>query len=243
MVDKKKVVLSFIDWYRPGYKAGGTITAFGNFVDYLEDAIDFKIVTRDCDYIETKPYANLTSNKWVALSNTMVYYLSNTNINLKFIKNLMRSTTYDWLYVNGIFSFYFSILPILLSKNNNCIVNPHGMLSDQAFSVKNFKKRIFINFANGIGLYKNTIFHVANEKEGKDVTIRIRKFKGIKIINQLPRKIKADHIHSKDKSPSEVSKFVTVSRISIEKGIIEVLEALSKTQKNITLDIYGAVYD
>ena len=243
MASSKQVVLSFIDWYRPGYKAGGTITAFGNFVDYLEDAIDFKIITRDCDYIETQPYATISSNKWNALSKTSVYYLSKANINLKNIKNLIVSTKHDWLYVNGIFSFYFSILPILLSKNENSIVNPHGMLSDQAFSVKNFKKLIFINLANTIGLYKHTIFHVANEKEGEDVALRIKQFKGIKVINQLPRKITFEEMNAKADLNLETLKFVTVSRISIEKGIFEILEALSSIKKNIRLDIYGAIYD
>lgn len=243
MSDNKKVVLSFIDWYRPGYKAGGTITAFGNFVDHLEHAVEFKIITRDTDYTETNPYQNISSDKWLELSNTWMYYISKTNINYKVIKKLVISTPYEWLYVNGIFSFYFSILPIIVAQNKNSIVNPHGMLSDQAFSVKNFKKRIFVQFANAISLYKNTVFHVANEKEGNDVASRIKKFKDIQISNQMPRKMKLNGIHTDEKKLSDPLRFVTVSRISLEKGIYEVLQALSSNAKPLILDLYGAIYD
>ncbi|WP_299396348.1 glycosyltransferase [uncultured Gelidibacter sp.] len=239
---KRKTVLAFIDWYRPGYKAGGTITAFGNFVDHLEEELEFKIVTRDCDYTETETYPHITLNSWTDLSKTSVFYLSKYNTNFSKIKDLVSSSEFDWLYVNGIFSVYFSILPLWFAKNKKCIVNPHGMLSDQAFSVKKLKKIVFLTIANGLGLYKNIIFHVANENERLDVIKRVKRFKNIRVINQLPRKIEKS-VSSEPKKKSEVLKFVTVARISVEKGILESLSALSKITQDINFDIYGAIYD
>ena len=72
----KTKVLAFIDWYKPGYKAGGTVTAFSNFVDHLENNFDFNIITRDRDYFENESYENIISDTWIKRSKTKVYYLS-----------------------------------------------------------------------------------------------------------------------------------------------------------------------
>ena len=56
----KKTILVFIDWYRPGYRSGGTVTSFGNFVDKMEEHFIFKIVTRDSDYLDNAVYDNNT---------------------------------------------------------------------------------------------------------------------------------------------------------------------------------------
>lgn len=38
-------VLIFIDWFAPGYKAGGPITSNVNIVEHLSDKLDFYVIT------------------------------------------------------------------------------------------------------------------------------------------------------------------------------------------------------
>ena len=52
----KKKILIFIDWYLPGYKAGGPIQSVANLVANLKEEFEFSIVTRDTDYCEKLPY-------------------------------------------------------------------------------------------------------------------------------------------------------------------------------------------
>ena len=238
----KTKVLAFIDWYKPGYKAGGTVTAFSNFVDHLENNFDFNIITRDRDYFENESYENIISDTWIKRSKTKVYYLSKKNEKFITLRSFMDKVSFDLIYINGIFSLFFSIIPVLLVSKKPCIVNPHGMLSDQAFSVKSFKKKIFLSFANLLAIYKNITFHVANTDEEVAVKKRIKCYKSIKVVNQLPQKI-IFNTKGNVRSRSSTSRFVCVSRISKEKGILKMIKVFQKVKEPLVLDIYGPLYD
>lgn len=241
MSSNKQVVLSFIDWYRPGYKAGGTITSFGNFVDHMDTVVDFKIITRDVDYLTPTPYENIDSDTWIKNGVHQCFYISNKSLGISFIKNLISNTPHNYIYINGVFSFYFSILPVVLSKGKNCILNPHGMLSDQAFSVKSLKKTIFLKLINFLKLYRNVTFHVSNEAEALAVRKHVKSYNSIIIANQFPRKVSSELLNSKGKN--NVVRFVNVARISVEKGTLTMLNALQHVKQSLQLDIYGPVYD
>ena len=45
----KPKVLIFIDWYKPGFKAGGPIQSVSNIVSQLGKDYEFYIITRDTD--------------------------------------------------------------------------------------------------------------------------------------------------------------------------------------------------
>ena len=238
-----KNVLAFIDWYKPGYKAGGTITAFSNFVDYLEDDFEFSIITRDTDYCDSKPYSTIVSDQWNSISKYNVHYISREKLNYSRIKELISKKSFEYVYVNGVFSFYFSIIPLLIFRNTSIIVNPHGMLSQQAFSIKKNKKLIFLKIINFLNLYHKTTFHVANKEEAQEIKKRIKVFQEIKIANQLPRKLK-DSYEIKSIKKDEILRLVSVARISPEKGTKYIFEFLSKIQnKEIIFDLYGPLYD
>lgn len=238
---ERKTVLAFIDWYRPGYKAGGTITAFGNFVDHLEDDIEFKIVTRNNDYSDTEDYPKIQPNTWTPLGKGSCYYMSSSELSVNSIKQIINATPHDMVYVNGIFSFYFSILPVWLSKEKQVIINPHGMLSDQAFSVKPLKKNVFLSVFNRLKVYRNSTFHVANAEEAAMVRAKINRFKAIKIANQFPRKL--EHTTLEHKSLNTPVRLINVARIAVEKGTLKMITALQNVPQPLVLDIYGPVYD
>jgi glycosyltransferase involved in cell wall biosynthesis len=238
-----KNVLAFIDWYKPGYKAGGTITAFSNFVDHLEHDFEFSIITRDTDYCDSKPYSTIVSDQWNSISKSNVHYISRAKLNYSRIKEVISNKSYEYVYVNGIFSFYFSIIPLLIFRNKSIIVNPHGMLSQQAFSIKKNKKLIFLKIINFLNLYHKTTFHVANEEEAQEIKKRIKVFQEIKIANQLPRKLK-DNYEIKSIKKDEILRLVSIARISPEKGTKYIFEFLGEIQNNeIIFDLYGPLYD
>ena len=54
-----KKILIFIDWFTPGFKAGGPIKSVSNIVNSLFNEFDFYIITSDRDINETEPYQNI----------------------------------------------------------------------------------------------------------------------------------------------------------------------------------------
>ncbi len=61
-------ILIFIEWYRPGYKAGGPVTSVSNMVNQLAGKYKFFILTRNSDYGETIPYKEVEADKLQTVS-------------------------------------------------------------------------------------------------------------------------------------------------------------------------------
>ena len=112
-----KKILSFTDYYWPGYKAGGTIRAFMNQVDFLKDHFEFYIVTSDTDYTENTPYPGIIPYCWIVVSpNVNIYYVSAANRKIGLMNRLLKERDYDVVYIHLLFGFWFSFLPLLLAK-------------------------------------------------------------------------------------------------------------------------------
>ncbi len=60
---QEKKILVFIDWFLPGYKAGGPIRSVAHIVSQLSGNYKFFIVTRNTDYLESEPYKSIKSNQ------------------------------------------------------------------------------------------------------------------------------------------------------------------------------------
>ena len=240
---QRKKILITIDWFLPGTKSGGPVRSYANMIAHLGGHFDFYIITRDTDYCSDEVYENIKSNTWNQLDkHTFVYYFSKDQLNPKNLKNLLSETVFDIAYINGIYSWNFSILPLwLLRKHKNVIVAARGMFNPQAFSVKKTKKKLFLNLANLLGLYKNVIFHATNEDEASHIKSIIDSNRAIRIAPNLPRFIATVRTNLKQKS--NPTKFVNIARISKEKGTLTMIEALQEVKGSLVLDIFGPIYD
>ncbi len=246
-MSEKKKILIFIDWFLPGYKAGGPIRSVANMVEHLSDDFSFKIITTDTDYLEQESYKNIESNIWTKFNNnTSIYYFSKEKLTKRRLNNLINNTDFDIVYINGIYSFYFSILPLYLLRKTKkkIIVASRGMLSKHAFSSKNFKKTAFLKFAKMFGLYKSIIFQATDKKEADDIKQIIRKFKDIIVVPNLPKKTVYSENRVKEKEPGKL-KLVSIARISTEKNTLFALQMLlsGNYKGNIQFDLYGSVYN
>src|ERR1039457_4939804 len=113
--DRKIEVLIFADYYLPGFKAGGPIKTLSNLVDQLGDKFHFKIVTRDRDIDDRKPYFEDTKN-WRSIGKAEVRYLSPEQCSLISIRKILSQTPFDSLYLNSLFSPCFTIYPLISHK-------------------------------------------------------------------------------------------------------------------------------
>lgn len=241
-------VLTFIDWFWPGYKAGGPVRSLLNMTEHLSDGIEFYIVTRNTDYMSDVPYENVDSDRWVEIRpNINVYYISRNNLTRKRIRSFIREADrYDAIYINGIYSLYFSILPLYFSRKSKVrhIVAPRGMLSGQTFSSKKLLKKAFFLAGRITGLYRNTWFHATIEKEADDITKTLKVNPGrITIAPNLPRQTGSGKIPQRLKNPGKM-RLISIARIAPEKNILFAVEMLKGMKHgDIRFDLYGEIYN
>jgi glycosyltransferase involved in cell wall biosynthesis len=238
-------VLLFIDWYRPGYKAGGPVQSCANLVEQLQsDDISFRIVTRITDYCETTPYEGIPANVWTKRADgSEVMYLHESGLNSETLSRIITDTDFDVAYINGIYSRWFSIAPLRLCKKlkpaARIVVAARGMLAPSAMSIKPFKKKLFLQFARLTRLYKNVTFHATGTHE----TAHIRAVLGnvaVKEAGNLPARLHYAH-HARSKTPGSIN-LICVARIAPEKNIDYALRILAHVKSRVQFDIYGPVY-
>ncbi|MDB9782707.1 glycosyltransferase family 4 protein [Winogradskyella sp.] len=241
---RTKKVLLVMDWFLPGTASGGPLRSYANLIAQLNEGFEFYIITRDTDFGATEPYKTVVSNSWNPLNAyTQVYYLSNNRINHSNLRALIAATTFDLALVNGIYSWYFSILPVWLLKSAGkpIVVSARGMLNPQAFSVKGFRKKVFLSLARALQLYKDVTFHATNSDEAHFIKNELGAHSAIKIAPNLPRPV---HTYDpKTKLSSAPVKMANIARIAKEKGTLIMLQALKEVQQALELDLYGPIYD
>lgn len=239
-------VLVFIDWYLPGFKAGGPVTSCANMIDALRNDLRFKVVTRNTDYCDTQPYPDLPSDQWVNRGpNEEVMYLSAQNQNLGKIKNILRDSECSTLYINGIYSLKYSLYPILANRmsgnKKRVIVASRGMLSESAIGVKKFRKKVFLVLARILGWYKGVVFHATNEKEKDDILREIGKNAEVVVASNIAKS--SVDAHSRSQKEAGCLRLVSIARIAPEKNLRLILEVLKDVKADVSLDIYGSVYN
>jgi len=239
----KPKILIFIDWYKPGFKAGGPIRSISNLVDQLYDKAELFIITSNCDYLENIPYNTIKTEEWNTIDNAQVFYLSKKNTNAKTIKKLIEEVKPDCVYCNSLFSYYFSLLPIYIAKKLKIrtVLAVRGMLSKGSLGVKSRKKTFFLRSAKFIGYFNNVIFHATTNEEKNDIENAFGRNSTIVVANNLSQKKSITFI-KKHKNSNEL-KLVSVARISPEKNTLYALECLKYCKNNIVFDIYGPIYN
>lgn len=244
-MNSKKKILIFIDWFLPGYNAGGPVRSIANLLEHINNFFDFFIVTSDTDYLQSEPYDNIESNKWLKFNEFVkIIYLSKQNITYKKISSLVRHQNYDLILINGIFSRYFSIYPLLIAQkyNKKIIVSPRGMLSKQAFSRKSLIKKAFVKITKIFSFYKTVTFHTTSKQECDDVK-RLFPNNNNYFIPNLTRKFDSNFFSKIEKKKGSI-KLVSIARISQEKNTKFAIEILSDIKEGeVEFDIYGGIYD
>lgn len=246
---KKKQIVIFIDWFLPGTKSGGPVRSYANLLDHFKDEFDFYVITRDTDYCEDIPYTTIQKNTWNTYNkSTQIYYISKEQLGVKKIKEILKSKPFDIALINGVYSWYFSILPLFLLKSYPIkkIVSARGMLNSQAFSVQRKKKKIFLFLAKNLGLYKKAFFHATNEMEAKCIKKEVGENTEILIAPNLPRMIVEEYQKQITKQQG-VLNLVSIARISEEKGTLKALEGVLACVNSefiqINFHLYGTLYD
>jgi glycosyltransferase involved in cell wall biosynthesis len=243
---KRRKILVFIDWYEPGFRAGGPIRSVANMARRLP--YDFSIVTQNHDHHDETPYANLPVGKWVRPhENVRVIYLDKERRRSTTYQKIAKTEYFDRIYLNSMFSYFFSILPLRIFKKprqrERIVLAPRGMLKKGALSLKSPKKKFFLFFAKLSGLYKGITWHATSEQEKKEIQAIFGNKVRIKVAPNLVNV--PENFPAKNPKESGHLRLVSIARVSPEKNIHEALRYLNDTSKKgkIEYHIYGSKQD
>ena len=234
-----------MDWFLPGYKAGGPIRSVANMVRALSEDFDFFIVTRNTDLSDDEPYKNIEPNKWLAKYSAHVYYLSADNYSKDKIKTLIGERNYDAMYLNSLYSSQYALTPLRIRNKHfpdlKTVLAPRGMLGAGALQTKSLKKALFLKTTQLFQFFKNITWHATSEDE-KNTISKVFGSKA-KIIVGAPISIPAkfDSRNKINKYPG-AARFFFIGRVSEHKNISFALDCFIKLKPKgeILFDIFGA---
>ena len=255
MIDQAKgvrpIVLCFVDYYLPGYRSGGPVRTIANFVDHLGDEFDIRIVTRDRDALDTAPYPDVGVDAWNTVGKAQVFYASKQMLTLRSVGRLLRDIPHDLLYLNSLFAFSFTGLPLLarrfgLAPQRPCVIAPRGEFSAGAIALKARKKRLYLAASRAIGLYRDLHWHASSEFEAQDIRRKMGTLaESIHVAPDLPPKLKTesdDPSEQQARAPGPL-RIIFLSRISPMKNLDFLLAALQRISQPMNLTIIGPLLE
>jgi glycosyltransferase involved in cell wall biosynthesis len=248
MKNLKPKILCFTPFYLPGYRAGGTVRAIANFVEYFGKDFRIHIVCLNYDLFEINSYNNVKLNVWNKLDNAKIFYSSKKNLSVIRIKRLLNEEKYDLLYLNSFFSYRFTLVPFLLNKfcsglKKPCIIATRGEFSPEALKISSIKKKIYFSTFKYLNLFESINWQASTKQEKKDISRKLdntatKIFIAPDLVtSSLIRKSK-----SKFRAPGPL-RLLFLSRIVPMKNLYFLLKVLIKVHTFIELSIYGPKED
>jgi glycosyltransferase involved in cell wall biosynthesis len=240
----KPQVLTFIDWYKPFFKAGGPVRSMVNLVDHLSGKVDFHIVTGDRDYTERAAPKGLVRDQWTTGERgERVWHASPGGRTLRQWRRLLREGSWDAVYINGLYSKWSTMAPLWLLRGSGQrrIVAVRGMLARGPMRQSAAKKRAFLLTMKTAGCFKGVEFQATNAEELDDIHRWIGKGARAHLVPNLGRKAVVE-TWPIAKRPGEL-RLVSVGRIAPEKNTLFAIERLQSATGAVRFDLYGTVYD
>jgi hypothetical protein len=245
----KQKILIFIDWFLPGYKAGGPVRSMANLVEYLKEDYEFYIYTSNVDHDST--LLQIENDKWIDFGDgaAQVFYSSNPGFGE--VRQVLMDLQPDVVYLNSIFSLKFTLLPLFFNrfcskiKIQKVVFAPRGMFQRGALQLKAVKKRLFLKLVKPL-LFRveNIVWHATDKQELEDVKEEIGEGASICEVSNIPTtKVNDYGISLLDKE----IRFVTISLVAEKKNHLFFLQLLKGIAipkgKRVIYDIYGPIKD
>ncbi|UKN02079.1 glycosyltransferase [Paracrocinitomix mangrovi] len=241
----RKRILVCIDWYEPGFKAGGPIRSVANMVNAMKDDFEFYILTSAFDLGEDTPYDTVKINEWFDNDGVFIKYLDKDLLNRLAIRRNILEIAPDILYLNSLFSKKFTLFPLMTARRNgiSVVLAPRGMLGFESLEIKKGKKSTFINIAKLVGFYGKVTWHASTDVEAADIRKKFGSKSKIKIAQNIPisTKLELKEILN-NRKPGKV-RIVYISRISIIKNLHLAIQAVKQvaSENPVEFHIYGNI--
>lgn len=238
----------FLDYYLPGYRAGGPPRTIFNMVERLSDQVEFWIFTRNHDLGDPTPYPSVMADQWSKLGRANVYYASPGSFSLRDISRVVREAAPDAMYANSCFSTLTVKCLILrrlgLLPSIRLILAPRGEFSPGAIRIRALKKRTYLALARATRLYQGIFWHASSPLEQADILKTMGPHCNVHVAPNIPAPLEAaGGTGQRGPKVSGKVRFVFISRISEKKNILQSVTLLSSVAGEIEFDIYGPIED
>ncbi len=244
-MSNKKRILIFIDWFTPAFKAGGPVQSIANLVESLKSEYELFILTSDRDLNDPVAFENIPLNIWLNKNGFAIMYLSQDQQNLKHYRNIFRDFKFDLVYINGLFSLPFALMPLFAARSHKTkiIIAPRGMLGAGALKLKYFKKKLFILFSSWFGIFKNVIWHATAETEFQEIRRHFGSKADIVLAPNLPSFRLVKNV-IREKKTGQITLFF-LSRISKKKNLLYAISLLKDLSPDLSIQfkIIGPIED
>lgn len=243
----KAQILVFADWYLPGYRAGGLVSALSNLIELVGDEFDFYVFTRDKDFNDACPHAGVSLEQWVSYGKVRALYTG--NLSFRHLRRRILEVVPDLLYLNSFFSVltvkvlclrrlsWLPPIPVLLA--------PRGEFAPAALSIKPVRKRAYMFAALSLGLFRGVVWQASSPTEEKRIRTVVGSDGFVEIVGDIPDLSLFSVLQgarTRDKVPG-VARFIFLSRISRNKNLDFALHVLSCARGQIEFEICGPVGD
>jgi len=244
MMESPKILL-FQEYFSPGYLAGGMQTSTKHLLSNA-NLFNIRIITSNTDLNVIYCYPDIYPNKWTNIKfGERFFPIWYAHKGIIQIKNYFHFYSFkpDWIYLQGIYGFFFFLIPLILALWGRIpvIVCPHGMLDQGSLNQKFVKKWIYLKVFVFLGWHKIIRWQATSIHEQN----QIRKLFGENAIifsTKLlvpPKATKINHTY-KNKG---VLHLLFYSRVTPKKNLHLILESLLKTDVSISLSIVGPIED
>jgi len=189
-------VIVTIPWFTPAYKAGGPVQSVLNMVNHICGPIKFEVITGDTD-IDGTFLKDVISNQPIVFNDyTQVVYLSKNDLYSSIKKKLINSDA-DLIFINGIYSFYYNLMPLIFFKGKRIVVSARGMLHPPALQQKWLKKKIYLLMLKPLLKFKNAEFHATDETEASHIEAVMGKSSKIWVVPNIPHRLSQQFVEKK----------------------------------------------
>jgi glycosyltransferase involved in cell wall biosynthesis len=239
-------VLALTDYYLPGFRGGGPLRSITNMVGRLRGRVAFDVLTRDRDPGDLEPYPEVEPGRWYHIDGARVRYLAPPVLGAGAMREAIRSSAPDLLYLNSVFSRPFTLLPLLLRAAGRLprmpvLVAPRGELSPGALALRGVRKRVFLAAARSVGLFRGVRWHAASEAEAEEIRRQFGK--------RVPVHVAPDLVEDREppgppppKRPGEL-RAAFLSRIVRKKNLDGAIRMLFGLPGRVRLTVYGPEED
>ncbi len=136
--------------------------SIANLVNEFNTNVQYFIFCSDTD-LNGAALQNITTGEWIQYNNyTTVWYAAHDKISDSLVKQVEEIKP-DVLYIIGIYSWHFNIVPLLYCKAPKKILSARGMLHPGALSQKKWKKKIYLGIFKLMEYHHKVRFHATDE--------------------------------------------------------------------------------
>lgn len=237
-------ILTFVDYYLPGFKAGGPLRAVSNLIEAIGDRVSFQIVTRDRDRDDEHSFTGVRVGAWQKIGKANVLYLPVEDLSIWRLDALLQDSGDSPIFLNSLFSPVTRRVLLLnkLARNRRVVVlAPRGECAASALIQKKTRKALYLEMASILGLYDKLIWLSSSSHESDDIRAMWDKLQTtgeLQECPELPMNIQRN-IEIRSSKRRGILNAAFLGRIVPVKNLLGTLELLQSVDGHVNFTIYG----